>query len=364
MSVLQQAPLPDEILRLDPEERITRIRAIRRELGRRLLILGHHYQREEIIQFADERGDSLKLSRKVAEYPDAEYIIFCGVHFMAESADILAAPGQQVILPDLNAGCSMADMAGTEQVEACWEYLTATFGHRFLPVTYINSTAAIKNLVGRNGGSVCTSTNCAKVMEWAFAQGRTVLFLPDQHLGRNTAYAMGVPLDAMRVWDPWREGGGLPPEEFGAAKLILWKGHCSVHQRFTLKQVEAFRRNFPGVQVVVHGECSFEVVQAADAWGSTEKIIRIVREGPAGTHFVVGTEINLVHRLAQDNPGKRVDMLDPVVCVCSTMYRIDPPHLLWTLENILAGTPVNVVRVAPGVKQGALMALERMLQFA
>ncbi|HVP39738.1 MAG TPA: quinolinate synthase NadA [Candidatus Saccharimonadales bacterium] len=363
MPVLQQVPLPEEILAMEPQARLDRIREIRARLGRRLLVLGHHYQRDEIIQFADARGDSLKLARHVPERPDAENIVFCGVHFMAESADILAAPHQRVVLPDLNAGCSMADMAGTEQVEACWEFLTARFGDRFLPVTYINSTAAIKNLVGRAGGSVCTSTNCPRVLEWAFAQGKTVLFLPDQHLGRNTAFAMGVPLEAMCVWDPWKEGGGLPAEEFARARIILWKGHCSVHQRFTLKQVEAFRKADPQVRVVVHGECSFDVVQAADVWGSTEKIIRTVREAPAGTHFVVGTEINLVHRLAHENPEQRVEMLDPVVCVCSTMYRIDPPHLLWTLESILAGEPVNVIRVPAEIKQGARLALERMLQF-
>ena len=363
MTVLAQAPLPEEILDMDPEARIRRIRDIKRELGPRLLILGHHYQREEIIQFADERGDSLRLSAKIAEYPRAETIAFCGVHFMAESADILAAPHQRVILPDLNAGCSMADMAGTHQVEACWEYLTSRLGDRFLPVTYINSTAAIKNLVGRAGGSVCTSTNCARVLEWAFAQGKTVLFLPDQHLGRNTAFGMGMPLDSMRVWNPWKEGGGLSLEEIAGAKLLLWMGHCSVHQRFTLKQVENLRAQDPNIRIVVHGECNFDVVQAADAWGSTEKILRIVREAPPGTHFGIGTEINMVSRMAREHPDKKIEMLDPIVCVCSTMYRIDPPHLLWALESLLAGHIVNQVRVAPEVKAGALMALNRMLSF-
>jgi quinolinate synthase len=258
----------------------------------------------------------------------------------------------------------MADMAGTQQVEACWEYLTSKLGDRFLPVTYINSTAAIKNLVGRNGGSVCTSTNCARVMEWSLAQGKTVLFLPDQHLGRNTAFEMGVPLSDMQVWNPFKEGGGLTLEEITRAKVLLWRGHCSVHQRFNIRQVEAFRKADPAIKIVVHGECSFDVVQASDAWGSTEKIIRVVKEAPAGTHFAIGTEINLVHRIAREHPDKRIDMLDPIVCVCSTMYRIDPPHLLWALENLAAGTIVNQVKVAPEVRAGALMALERMLQFA
>ncbi len=364
MTVLAQSPLPDAILEMAPEDRIRRIREIKAELGARLLILGHHYQREEIIQFADERGDSLKLSRKVAEHPEAEAIVFCGVHFMAESADILAAPHQRVILPDLNAGCSMADMAGTHQVEACWEYLTSRFGDKFLPVTYINSTAAIKNLVGRAGGSVCTSTNCPKVLEWALQQGKTVLFLPDQHLGRNTAHSMGIPLSEMAVWNPWKEGGGLTDDQVRSARLLLWMGHCSVHMRFTMKQVDHLRKTCPGIRIVVHGECNFDVVQASDAWGSTEKIMKVVREAPAGTHFGIGTEINLVSRLAKENPDKKIEMLDPIVCVCSTMYRIDPPHLLWVLENLLAGKVVNEIVVPGDVQEGALLALNRMLSFA
>ena len=257
----------------------------------------------------------------------------------------------------------MADMAGTHQVEACWEYLTANFGDKFLPVTYINSTAAIKNLVGRNGGTVCTSTNCPKVLEWAFQQGKTVIFLPDQHLGRNTAHAMGIPLEDMVVWNPFKEGGGLSREQVESARMILWMGHCSVHQRFTLKQIQHLKAQDPNIKIVVHGECNFDVVQAADAWGSTEKIIRVVAESPPGTHFGIGTEINLVSRIARAHPDMKIEMLDPIVCVCSTMYRIDPAHLLWALENFVAGTIVNEIVVPEEVKEGALLALNRMLQF-
>ncbi len=340
------------------DERIARARE---RLGRSVVILGHHYQRDEVIKFADFRGDSLKLSQQAAA-SSAEFIVFCGVHFMAESADVLRQPHQQVILPDLNAGCSMADMAELGQVELCWEELEEVLGEPVVPVTYMNSSAAIKAFVGRHGGSVCTSSNAARVFEWAFGQGRRVLFLPDEHLGRNTAYRFGIPLDQMVVWDPHRELGGNTPEALRRARVILWKGYCSVHQRFTPEQVDAARQADPRVRVIVHPECRFEVVQKADFVGSTEKIIETVRAGEPGSSWAVGTEIHLVNRLAKELPDRRVVSLDPHVCVCTTMFRISPQHLCWALENLVEGQVVNRIAVEEQTRRWARVALERMLE--
>lgn len=339
------------------DERIARAK---QQLGKAVVILGHHYQRDEVIKFADFRGDSLKLSQQAAA-SSADYIVFCGVHFMAESADVLRQPHQQVILPDLNAGCSMADMAELGQVETCWEELAAAGVDQVVPVTYMNSSAAIKAFVGRQGGAVCTSSNAARVLRWAFERGSRVLFLPDEHLGRNVAYRLGVPLEEMRVWDPWRPYGGHRPEELRQARVILWKGYCSVHQRFSPEQVDAARLADPRVRVIVHPECRFEVVQKADFVGSTEKIIETVRNGEPGSSWAVGTEIHLVNRLAKELPDRRVASLDPHVCVCTTMFRISPQHLCWALENLAAGHVVNRIAVDEQTRHWARIALERML---
>lgn len=337
-----------------------RIAAAKARLGADVVILGHHYQRDEVVKFADFRGDSLKLSQLAAQ-ADAKYIVFCGVHFMAESADILRREHQSVILPDLNAGCSMADMADIGQVEAGWDELSRLGDLKIVPVTYMNSTAAIKGFTGEHGGSVCTSSNAAAVLRWAFARGARVLFLPDEHLGRNTAFRMGIPLDEMVVWDPFAPLGGNSPDALRRAKMILWKGYCSVHQRFLPEQVDAVRREHPGVRVIVHPECRFDVVQKADEVGSTEGISKIVRASPPGTAWAVGTEIHMVNRLAKDLPTHTVFSLDPHVCVCTTMFRISPAHLLWALENLGEGRVVNLIRVDAQTRQGARMALERML---
>jgi quinolinate synthase len=340
-----------------------RTRAARRELGPRVVILGHHYQRESVIEFADFRGDSLKLSQLAARQPEAEFIVFCGVHFMAESADILRAPHQAVILPDLKAGCSMADMATDEDVEDAWERLTAAHGDTLLPVTYMNSTAGLKAFCGARGGVVCTSSNARAVLEWAWERQPRVFFFPDQHLGRNTARAMGLPLDRTAMWE-WRTGD---PERVNAAcfasdaRLVLWSGFCSVHTQFTRRQVDEVRAADPSVRVLVHPECAFAVAEAADLVGSTEYIIEQVRAAPAGTHWAVGTEINLVRRLAHEHPEQRIESLQADVCPCATMNRIDPAHLLWVLENLLEGHPVNVVRVPETVRHYARLALDRML---
>jgi len=338
-----------------------RIAAAKAALGSRLVILGHHYQRDEVIQFADFRGDSLKLSQQAAAQTQAEYIVFCGVHFMAESADILCQPQQQVILPDLNAGCSMADMAEITQVEDCWAELEALGGLNVVPVTYINSTAAIKALVGRAGGAVCTSSNAAKIIEWAFARGARVLFLPDEHLGRNTAYRMGIPLEQMVVWEPERTLGGLTEEQVRQARMILWKGLCAVHQRFRPEHVHEARVKYPGIRVIVHPECRWEVVQLADEIGSTEGIRQKVIASPAGSAWAIGTEIHLVSRLAKEQRDKFIISLDPTVCVCSTMFRITPQHLCWVLENLVEGQVVNRIVVDAQTKRWARVALERML---
>ena len=338
-----------------------RIAAAKARLGPDVVILGHHYQRDEVVKFADFRGDSLKLSFQASQ-AEGRYIVFCGVHFMAESADILRREHQTVILPDLNAGCSMADMADIGQVEACWDELSSLVDSRkIIPVTYMNSTAAIKSFTGEHGGSVCTSTNAAAVMRWAFDTGEKVLFLPDEHLGRNTGYRMGIPLDQMIVWDPYEEFGGNTPEAIRNARIILWKGYCSVHQRFTPEQVARVRRQHPGIRVIAHPECRFEVAQAADQIGSTEGIIKAIQDSPAGTQWAVGTEIHLVNRLGKELKDHKVISLDPSVCVCTTMFRITPQHLLWALENLGEGNVVNRISVDERTRHDARVALDRML---
>ncbi len=338
-----------------------RIAAAKARLGKDLVILGHHYQRDEVVKFADFRGDSLKLSQQAAE-ADAKYIVFCGVHFMAESADILRRGNQVVVLPDLSAGCSMADMADIGQVEACWGELgSVTDTKKIIPVTYMNSTAAIKSFTGEKGGSVCTSSNAAAVMKWAFERGEKVLFLPDEHLGRNTGYRMGIPLDEMILWDPYEELGGNTAESIRKARVILWKGYCSVHQRFTAEHVARVRREHPGIRVIVHPECRFEVAQAADEIGSTEGIIRVVKAAAPGTKWAVGTEIHMVNRLSKELTDRQVMSLDSSVCVCTTMFRITPVHLLWALENLGAGKIVNQISVDDRTRHFARTALDRML---
>jgi quinolinate synthase len=437
--VLLQEQISQDYMDLSREETDRRLQEAKKSLGSSLLILGHHYQQDDVIKFADLRGDSFKLARQAAERREAEFIVFCGVHFMAESADILSAPHQKVILPDLNAGCSMADMADIEDVEYCWEQITgasrtsgepaasggagepgaslesatsrglrdtvaagasgepaasgasavgtsgdpgasggsvpwgesvasgtssrsAASSDSIVPITYINSAARLKAFCGRNGGAVCTSSNAAAVLEWAFGQGRRVLFFPDQHLGRNTAYKMGVGLDEMALWDPSRDGGGLSVGAMRSKRVVLWNGFCSVHQRFTTEQVRAARDTHPGIKILVHPECAFDVVQMADYCGSTEYIIKTVKDSPPGTQWAIGTEINLVHRLAGEHPDKLIVSLDPIVCVCSTMYRIDPAHLLWALDNLAGGRIVNRIQVPPDEAKWAKVALDRMLQ--
>jgi quinolinate synthase len=337
-----------------------RIAAAKARLGSEVVILGHHYQRDEVVKFADYRGDSLKLSQQAAA-SDSRYIVFCGVHFMAESADVLRQAHQQVILPDLNAGCSMADMADIGQVETCWAELESLGDLKVVPITYMNSTAAIKSFTGEHGGAVVTSSNAAAVMRWAFARGERVLFLPDEHLGRNTAYRMGIPLEQMVVWDPYRDLGGNSLEALRAARIILWKGYCSVHQRFLPEHVDQVRRQHPGIRVIVHPECRFEVVQKADHIGSTEQIIKTVEASGPGTEWAVGTEIHLVNRLSKRLTNRRVVSLDPHVCVCTTMFRITPQHLLWALESLCEGRVVNRIAVDDRARYWAKVALERML---
>jgi quinolinate synthase len=361
----------DNYLVLPDHSMDERIAEARRKLGKSTILLGHHYQRDEVIRFADYTGDSYKLS-KVAAETEAKYLVFCGVHFMAESADILGRPddppgtGQQVILPDLNAGCSMADMAEIGQVEACWDTLLAAGidPGEILPLTYMNSTAAIKAFCGERGGLVCTSSNARKAFEWAFARAEKILFLPDQHLGRNTAFAMDIPLNEMVVFDPYQINGGITPDRLRAAKIILWKGHCSVHQRFLPQHVDAVRAKYPGIQVIVHPECRWEVCQKADAMGSTERLINLVSDAPEGSMFAIGTEIHLVNRLAKQfaPSGKKIITLDDTGCLCTTMYRISPQHLAWALENLLEGRVVNRIQVREEVKLWARVALDRMLE--
>jgi quinolinate synthase len=364
-SLHERQPLPETYLRLPDEELDARIRAARATLGDAVVILGHHYQRDEVIAFADAIGDSLKLAQFAAGQAAAENVVFCGVHFMAESADVLTAPHQRVILPDLAAGCSMADMAAIDQLEVCWDEMRTMGVTDVIPVTYINSTAAIKGFCGEHRGIVCTSSNAAKIMGWAWEQGEKLLMLPDQHLGRNTAFKMGVPLEQMVVWDPEQPFGGLSRDELHAARLILWKGHCSVHTRFSVRQIEQFRAAHPNGRVIVHPECTHEVVQAADDAGSTEYIIRTVRNSPAGSVWAVGTEIHLVNRLAHEvAPDRTVVTLDAMGCLCSTMFRVSPNHLLWVLEGLVEGKVHNQIVVPEPTRTWARLSLDRMLQLS
>jgi quinolinate synthase len=359
-------PLGNEALR-------ERIEAVRRDMGSRLLILGHHYQQDEVISLADLTGDSLQLSQMAAASDDCRVIVFCGVHFMAETADILANRPEKVaarggeripvMLPDMAAGCSMADMAAIEQVESCWQELGEVIDTSDItPVTYINSAASLKAFCGRHGGIVCTSSNAKAVLEWALSRTKRVLFFPDQHLGRNTARGMGVPLDEMPVWNPLAdELGGNTEAALQKSRVLLWQGHCSVHQMFTRQHVDLFREKHPGIKILVHPECPMAVFDAADLSGSTGKIIRIIEEAPPGSKWAIGTELHLVNRLKQQHPEQEIHFLSPVVCMCATMYRIDLAHLCWTLENLAAGTPVNVIEVEAETARWATTALERML---
>ena len=342
---------------------VERAIAAKAALGSRAMILGHHYQRDEVIQFADITGDSFKLAQAAAAQSSAEFIFFCGVHFMAESADILTSDKQRVILPDLAAGCSMADMATANQVAKCWSELQSIgVAEKVIPVTYMNSSAAIKSFTGEHGGTICTSSNAEAAMKWAFTQGEKILFLPDQHLGRNTAVlSLGLTLDDCVLWNPWKPMGGLTEEQIKKAKVILWRGHCSVHGRFSIESVDEIRKRVSGVKVLVHPECTHEVVSAADQIGSTEKIIQIVKSSPAGSKWAIGTELNLVQRISQTNPDKEIYFLDKDICYCSTMNRIDLPHLVWAMESLVSGTVVNQIRVAPDVARYSKLALERML---
>jgi quinolinate synthase len=368
--ISERQALPEKYLGLSDAEMDARIAAARAKLGSRLMILGHHYQRDEVIRFADYTGDSYRLASQIASRPKADYIVFCGVHFMAESADVLCAPHQQVILPDLAAGCSMADMAAPDQLEMCWEELTqmgvasrrSSGQAGVVPVTYINSAASIKAFVGERGGTVCTSSNAEATLKWAFERGEKILFLPDQHLGRNTAYKMGIPLDEMVVWDPNEIFGGLQPEDLTRARMILWKGHCSVHVRFTAAQIHALRQQHPGIRVIVHPEVPWDVVQAADDSGSTEYIIKTIKASPAGSVWAVGTEVHLVNRLAQEvAPERTVISLDQFGCLCSTMFRVSPNHLLWILEELVEGRVHNRIVVRADQKRWNRVALDRML---
>lgn len=342
---------------------INRAKQARLELGKSTLILGHHYQRDEVIDFADVTGDSFKLAQTAAATTSAEYIIFCGVHFMAESADILTSDAQRVILPDLAAGCSMADMATANQVQECWKALEKIgVASHTIPVTYMNSSAAIKSFTGEHGGLICTSSNAYKAMTWALSHGEKILFLPDQHLGRNTAVLqMGLSLEDCVLWNPWKVNGGLTDEQIRKAKVILWRGHCSVHGRFTLDSVEQLRKEVPGINILVHPECQHDVVRSADVVGSTEMIIRTIENAPAGSAWGIGTELNLVKRLATNNPDKKIHFLDKTVCYCTTMNRIDLPHLVWAMESLVLGRVVNEIKVDKTVAHYSRLALERML---
>jgi quinolinate synthase len=346
----------------DPEL-VSRARVARAALGDRAIILGHHYQRDEVIDFADITGDSFKLAQAAQQQENAEFVIFCGVHFMAESADILTSDKQQVILPDLAAGCSMADMATASQVDACWKTLSDLgIAAQTIPVTYMNSSAAIKSFTGENGGTICTSSNAKAAMEWAFTQGSKILFLPDQHLGRNTAVqSLGLSLEDCVLWNPWKEMGGLTAAELANAKVILWRGHCSVHGRFSKESIDDVRSRIPEVKILVHPECTHEVVINADVVGSTEFIIKTIENAPSGSAWAIGTEFNLVSRLAKAHPDKNIVYLDKTLCYCSTMNRIDLPHLVWVMESLVAGHVVNQITVDSRVKKFSQLALERML---
>ncbi|MBO0793589.1 MAG: quinolinate synthase NadA [Ktedonobacteraceae bacterium] len=359
--------IPTFYAEMSGEELDRRIDAARQELGTRLVVMGHHYQRDEIIKYADYRGDSFKLAQMAAKHPEADYILFCGVHFMAESADILSGPHQQVILPNPAAGCSMADMANIAEVEECWQMLTEQLGDDagIIPVTYMNSAANLKAFCGRNGGIVCTSSNAPAVMRWAFSRGKRVLFFPDEHLGRNTALKYGIPEHQMTVWNPKDPMSSVDAEEeIERARIILWKGYCSTHMRFSVQQIETARAEYPDIKILVHPECRREVVEAADLYGSTEYIIQQIEKAPAGTVWGVGTEINLVHRIAKEHPEQHIFCLDPIVCPCSTMYRIHPAYLAWVLEALLQGEVINQVSVDEQTAHWARVALERMLATA
>ncbi len=342
---------------------VERAKIARTALGSKAMVLGHHYQRDEVIAFADIRGDSFKLAQAAADNSEAEFIFFCGVHFMAESADILTTKDQKVILPDLAAGCSMADMATAAQVEDCWQVLEKLgIANRTIPITYMNSSAAIKAFTGKNNGAVCTSSNAMRAMKWAFENGDQILFLPDQHLGRNTAVlSLGLKLDDCVLWNPWKKNGGLSDDQIRSAKVILWRGHCSVHGRFTVDNINQARQQLPGVKILVHPECQHDVVANADLVGSTEMIIKNITQSPAGSKWAVGTELNLVQRLANENPDKQVIFLDKTICYCSTMNRIDLPHLVWAMESLVSGRMVNQIQVENEVAKYAKVALERML---
>jgi len=354
---------PGELPSPSDPDLVARARAAKAALGERVFVLGHHYQRDEVIQFADVTGDSFRLAQQAAARPEAEWIVFCGVHFMAESADILTADRQRVVLPDLAAGCSMADMAALSQVETAWEHLAGLgLAAGTVPVTYMNSSADIKGFVGRHGGVVCTSSNARSALTWAFERGERVVFLPDQHLGRNTAVReLGLELTDCVLWDPHRPAGGLTERQLADARVVLWRGHCSVHGRFTLDCVTEVRQRVPGVRVLVHPECRYEVVSAADEVGSTEKIIKAIGAAPAGTAWAVGTELNLVRRLAANHPEQQIMFLDRTVCYCSTMNRIDLPHLVWALEELASGRVPNQITVDPDTAAHARVALDRML---
>ncbi len=361
-----QPPLPVEYTRLDPEETAQRISSARASLGSDLLILGHHYQRDEIIRWADYRGDSFKLARQAATRKDARYIVFCGVHFMAESADILTGDDQIVVLPNLSAGCSLADMAAIGQVEAAWRTITSHVdAESVTPITYVNSAANLKAFVGAHEGTCCTSSNARKALRWALDKAERVFFFPDQHLGRNTAAEMGYDLERdMLLWNPHEPSGGVTADDIKRARIYLWKGHCSVHQRFTVEQIREARAKHPGLNVIVHPECAHDVVREADLNGSTELIIDAISQSAPGSVWGVGTEINLVNRLQQEYPDRTVFCLDPVVCPCSTMYRIHPRYLAWVLDNLAEGRVVNQIRVRDDVKEMARRSLERMLQIS
>jgi quinolinate synthase len=342
---------------------VERAKAARSALGSKAMVLGHHYQRDEVIAFADIRGDSFKLAQAAADNSDAEFIFFCGVHFMAESADILTTPNQKVILPDLSAGCSMADMATASQVNDCWQVLSKLgLAAKTIPITYMNSSAAIKAFTGKNNGAVCTSSNAARAMKWAFENGEKILFLPDQHLGRNTAVlSLGLTLDDCVLWNPWKPNGGLTDDQIKNSKVILWRGHCSVHGRFSIQNINDIRQQVPRIKVLVHPECQHEVVSNADVVGSTEMIIKTVKESAPGSKWAIGTELNLVSRLANENLDKQVLFLDKTVCYCSTMNRIDLPHLVWAMESLVGGRLVNQIKVEAEIAKYAKVALERML---
>ncbi len=342
---------------------VERAKAARSALGAKAMVLGHHYQRDEVIAFADIRGDSFKLAQAAADNSDAEFIFFCGVHFMAESADILTSPNQKVVLPDLSAGCSMADMATASQVNDCWQVLDKLgVAAKTIPITYMNSSAAIKAFTGKNNGAVCTSSNAARAMKWAFENGEKILFLPDQHLGRNTAVlSLGLTLNDCVLWNPWKPNGGLTDDQIKKSKVILWRGHCSVHGRFSIQNIDDVRQQVAGIKILVHPECQHEVVSNADVVGSTEMIIKTVRESAPGSKWAIGTELNLVARLANENLDKQILFLDKTVCYCSTMNRIDLPHLVWAMESLVSGQLVNQIKVETEIAKYAKVALERML---